>query len=121
MTSSLVRMQPRRGEVYDFDPDPVSGRELGMKVRPGVIISNDNFNRGASGLVIIVPTTSTIPPNHPLRITVHAPEGGFTKNSSICCDHVRSISVGRLKRYRGQVTPQTVSEIERRLRALLVL
>lgn len=119
MTHSPPRLMPRRGEVYDFDPDPTTGRELGKKIRPCVIISDDNFNLGASGMVVVVPTTSTIPVNHPLRFTVQPSEGGFDRASSICCDHVRSVSVERLTGIRGRVTTQTMHELETRLRMLL--
>ena len=119
MTSSPPRFAPRRGEVYDFDPDPVTGRELGKKIRPCVIVSDDNFNLGASGMIVAVPSTSTIPVNHPLRYTVQPPEGGFDRASSVCCDHLRSISVARLTAFRGRVTDRTMREIETRLRLLL--
>jgi mRNA interferase MazF len=112
---------PRRGEVYDYDPDPVQGRELGKKIRPCVVVSDDNFNLGPSGLVIIVPLTSTIKANQPLHCTINAPEGGVTKPSAICCEHVRSISIDRLTNRRGVVSPQTMAAVEDILRRLFVL
>jgi mRNA interferase MazF len=110
---------PRRGDVYDFNPDPVVGRELGKKIRPCIVVSDDNFNLGASRMIVVIPTTSTIPTNNPLRYTVQPPEGGFDRASSICCDHVRSVSIDRLIAYRGRITGQTMSALEMRLRRLL--
>ena len=50
-------MTPARGEVWNVDLDPVRGREQAGR-RPALVISVDLFNRGPSGLVVLLPITS---------------------------------------------------------------
>jgi mRNA interferase MazF len=48
----LKKNNPLQGEIWLFDPDPVKGNEIGKKVRPALVVSNNLMNEGASGLVI---------------------------------------------------------------------
>ena len=122
MTARPQPFAPRRGEVYDFDPNPVRGRELGQKpTRPGLIVSDDLLNAGPSGLVVVVPITSTIRTGQPLHFAIAPPEGGLDSPSDLCCEHLRSISVDRLTARRGVVSAVTLAAIEARLRTLLTL
>jgi mRNA interferase MazF len=101
------------------DLNPATGREQAM-VRPVLVVSNNQFNAGPSGLVTIVPITGT--DRHiPLHVRISPPEGGLTKPSIILCDQVRTISVKRLQKQLGAITPDTMAEIEDRIRILLDL
>ena len=48
-----------RGDVWLVDLSPVRGHEQAGR-RPALIVSDDLFNRGPAGLVIVAPITSTI-------------------------------------------------------------
>lgn len=48
---------PSRGEVWSAKLDPARGHEQ-AGARPVSIVSANGFNRGASGLVIVVPLTT---------------------------------------------------------------
>jgi mRNA interferase MazF len=54
----MVRIFPRRGEIYWVNLEPTIGSET-QKTRPGLIISNDIGNE-MSNMVIIAPITSKI-------------------------------------------------------------
>jgi len=64
-----------RGDVWVFDPEPTRGREIGKKLRPAIIISNDTFNNGPAGLVIILPLTTKYK-KIPCHITILPKDGG---------------------------------------------
>ncbi len=101
--------------------DPTQGHEQAGQ-RPCVVVSNDNFNHGPAGLLVIVPLTSklrTIP--IPLHVPVAPPEGGLTMASAALCDQIRTIDPARLTRQMGIIGDATMAEIERRLRLLLGL
>lgn len=110
---------PGRGEVWLVDLSPVRGHEQSGR-RPALVVSDDVFNRGPAGLVIVMPITSTVRmiPSH---IQVAPPEGGLTVASAILCEAVRSISTQRLLRHWGTVGPGTMSAVENALRFLLGL
>jgi mRNA interferase MazF len=84
-----------QGDIWLFNPDPTTGNEVGKKNRPGLIISCNAFNRGKSGLVIVVPLTSK-QKGVLTHVQIDPPEGGLLKTSYCMCEHVRSISVERL-------------------------
>lgn len=108
-----------RGDVYFVDLDPVKGHEQGRQ-RPAMIISDDGFNNGPAGLVMIVPITSS----HrgiPMHFPVNPPEGGLSTPSVILCDQIRTISTSRLGRRMGTLSPTSIAEVEDRLRILLRL
>lgn len=112
-------MKPNRGEVWLADLNPTRGHEQAGQ-RPVLVVSVDPFNHGPAGLVIVVPLTSKdrgIPTHVPLR----PPEGGLAVPSVLLCDAVRSISRERLTKKLGAVSPDTVAEVDMRLRLLMGL
>ena len=108
-----------RGDVWLADLNPTRGHEQRGR-RPVLIISEDDFNQGPAGLIIILPITSTQRPI-PTQIHLSPPEGGLKTPSAILCDAIRSISTDRLVKHWGRVSGRTVAEIEDRLRILLSL
>lgn len=108
-----------RGEVWLVDLNPVRGHEQAAR-RPALVVSADDFNRGAAGLVIIVPMT-TRERGIPLHVSVDPPEGGIKRRSFIKCEDVRSVSEQRLVRRFGVVSRETVALVADRLRIVLDL
>jgi mRNA interferase MazF len=110
---------PGRGEVWFADLDPTRGHEQAGR-GPVLVVSDDLFNRGPAGLVIVLPMTSTIRPvaSH---VPVSPPEGGVRRRTAILCEAVRSVSSERLVERRGQVAPATMAAVEDWLRILLRL
>ena len=110
---------PGRGEVWLADLNPTRGREQAGR-RPVLVVSEDLFNQGPAGLVIVLPVTSTIR-NVPSHVPIDPPEGGVRRRSAVLCEAVRSVSVERLVERWGSVGRPTLAAIEDRLRILLGL
>jgi len=108
-----------RGEVWLADLNPTRGHEQAGR-RPVLVVSEDLFNRGPAGLVIVLPMTSTVRPV-PSHVPVSPPEGGLRKKTAVLCEAIRSISTDRLILRWGSVAPQTMADIEDRLRILMRL
>jgi len=106
--SSLPR--PRLGEVWSVTFDPVRGHEQ-AGVRPGLVISNDPFNRTPYTFCILAPLTR-INRDIPSHIPVHPPEGGLRDVSFVLCEQVKSLSVSRLHRRLGTVEQSTVERVQ---------
>ena len=109
----------RRGEVWLGDMDPTRGHEQAGR-RPVLVVSDDSYNRGPAGLVVIVPLTST-PRGTPLHVVIEPPDGGVRNTSTILCDNVRAISPERLLRRWGRFSETTMALVEERLRRRLSL
>lgn len=101
---------PKQREIWQFDPDPVVGCELGYKPRPALIISNNMMNQGSSNMVIIVPCTSKHK-SIPSHIRIDPPNGGLESVSFAVCDQIRAISKGRLIKKYGIVDPRILKEV----------
>ncbi|MDP9470329.1 MAG: type II toxin-antitoxin system PemK/MazF family toxin [Chloroflexota bacterium] len=108
-----------RGDVWEADFDPTRGREQAGR-RPAVIVSVGLLNNGPSGLVFVLPVT-TRDRGVPFHVQVRPPEGNLTVPSVIQCDQLRVFAVEQLLRRRGSLAPDTMAEIEDRLRILLDL
>jgi mRNA interferase MazF len=107
---------PLRGEIWCAD----MGAEGGESVAPTpvLIISDNIFNSGPAGLVVIVPLTEKN-----LRIRTHVqlrpPEGGLQHDAFVQCEKIHSISLQRLRTPIGVVAAETMLDVEFRLAALL--
>lgn len=112
-------LNPRRGEVWYADLDPVRGHEQGGN-RPVLVLSMDEFNAGLAELVVVAPFTKR---QRPLRsrVSVEPPEGGLDYPSDVRCEDVRSLWRGCFGKRIGEVSDATMAEVEEILRALLVL
>jgi len=109
--------EPRIGEIWDVDFDPVRGHEQGGS-RPALVISNDRFNRMPNGLCIAVPITRT---SRGIRaqLPVEPPEGGLISPSVIMCDQARALSITRLRKRRGVVNGATLEHVQQSVGLLI--
>ena len=110
---------PARGDIWLASLSPTRGHKQAGR-RPVLIVSEDLFNQGPAGLVIVLPVTSTIR-SIPAHVPVAPPEGGLRHRSAVLCEAVRSISTERLIARWGAVSARTMTEVEDRLRILLRL
>jgi mRNA interferase MazF len=108
-----------RGEVWLVDLNPTRGHEQASR-RPALVVSNDVFNLGPAGLVVLIPMT-TRDRRIPLHIRIDPPEGGVRETSFVKCEDVRSVSTERLVKRWGEVSAQTLLRVGDRLRILLDL
>ena len=110
---------PGRGEVWLADLNPTRGHEQSGR-RPVVVLSEDVFNEGPAGLVIVLPLTTTLRPIT-FHVRVQPPEGGVKVPSAILCEAIRSISTDRLFGRWGAIAPSTMARVEDCVRILLRL
>ena len=111
--------KPRRGEIWYGHLDPVVGHEQAGR-RPVVVVSDDFFNQSAAELAVVVPLT-TRRRGLPLHVDVPATEGGLRQDSYIMCEAIRCVSTDRLEDLWGELSADTMYEVEDRLRRLLML
>lgn len=98
------------GEVWTVQFDPVVGHEQGG-LRPGLVVSNADYNSTPHELRLVVPITGTYR-GVPSQLLVYPPEGGLTKRSVILCEQVSAQSLLRFRRKRGEVTEQTLMRVQ---------
>ena len=110
---------PLRGEIWMIDLDPTRGHEQ-AGTRPALVVSDDVFNSGPAGLVIVLPLTSK-PKGVRSHVAVQPPEGGLRKPSFIKCEDVRSVAVERLGKRLGVISTATMEAVALRLRILMDL
>ena len=114
---------PRHGELWWFDPDPVRGTELGMKVRPALVVSVDTFNVNGPK-VVVVPGTSRQHTGNPFHVPFTYLLVGRQLTTYFCCDNVRAVDTRA--RLRARMAPQPVpphilAQVEQHLRTILDL
>ncbi|MBF4999845.1 type II toxin-antitoxin system PemK/MazF family toxin [Nocardia sp. BSTN01] len=113
----------RRGDVVLVDLDPVRGNEV-AKTRPAVVVSNDGANRRAvqlgRGVVTVVPVTSNTERIFPFQVLLEDVRG-LRVASKAQAEQVRSVSVERVGRVLGTLSPTLVKELDRALRLHLNL
>ena len=113
-------MVPARGDVWVVDLDPTRGHEQ-AKTRPCIVVSDDRFNRSASGLLVVVPLTS-VNRGIPWHVRAVPEDGGLRQESWAMVDQLRTVSRDRLVGDPwGRVSPAVMAVIEERLRLLLGL
>ena len=112
-------MTPQWAEVWDVDFGQPKGHEQGAQ-RPALVVSADWFNGTRAELHVVTPLSSR---NQALgtHLTIHPPEGGLDVPSDVMCEHIRSVSADRFIRKRGVLKDQTMDEVMKRLKVLLLL
>ncbi len=112
-------MSAARGEVWLVDFGEPVGREQSGH-RPGVVVSADGLNESRSGVVIVVPCTTT---RRGLisHVEIDPASSGLDELSYAKCEDVKSISEQRLVARLGAADPEAMFEIGRALRFLLDL
>jgi mRNA interferase MazF len=108
---------PLRGDLWTIDLDPTRGHEQAGKPA-ALVISDDVFNSGPAGLVIVLPLTSQAKGIR-THVAVQPPEGGLRKASYIKCEDVRSVAVERLGKRLGAVSAARIAAVAMRLRILM--
>jgi mRNA interferase MazF len=112
-------IEPQRGEVWTVDFDPTRGHEQAGK-RPALILSASLFNKGPSGLVVVLPIT-TRDKRIRSHIRIAPPDGGLPAVSFIKCEDIRSVSLERLSKRWGALATSSLEQVEDTLRILLEL
>lgn len=85
-------MEIKRYDIYFADLNPTVGSEI-KKVRPVVVISQDQMNKYLE-TVVVCPLTSKIHPQWRTRLQIKCGH----KDAEIAVDQIRTISKKRLKK-----------------------
>lgn len=114
----------RRGEIWLVDLEPVRTSKANKR-RPAVIVSNDGANAAATrlrrGVVTVVPVTSNVDRVYPFQVRLPAPETELDVDSKAQAEQVRSLSVERLGRRVGALTPGLLRRLDDAMRLHLGL
>ena len=97
-----------RGEIRWADLNPVRGREQ-AGLRPVLILSQDVFNE-RSGTVIAVAITSQ-PQQAGFPLTLELASGNLPKRSWVKISQIRTLSVERIGKRIGIVSPEELVQI----------
>ncbi len=105
----------RRGDVYWVDFSTARGGEV-AKTRPGVIVSNDAFNRHANRVQVVPLTTNTerVYPGEALVELAGAQRKAMA-------DQIATATKERLGDYVGRLSSKGMGELERAIRQQLGL
>ena len=106
-----------RGEIWLADLNPTRGHEQAGQ-RPCLVISVDLFNQGPAGLCVVLPLT-TKKKDILWHVSVAPAESGLKLAGYIKCEDMRSISLERVSRRLGSVSPSVLFAIEYRIARLL--
>ena len=97
-----------RGDVLWAELDPTQGREQAGR-RPVLVVSHDVFNE-RSGTVIAMAITSQ-PQEAGFPLTVELMSGRLPKRSWVKVGQIRTLSVQRLGKRIGRVSPEELLRI----------
>lgn len=105
----------RRGEIWLADLEPAIGAEAN-KIRPVVIVTNDNANERAAllrrGVLTVVPVTSNTTTVWDFQVLLPAAETGIEVDSKAQAEQIRAADVSRLRRRIGALSPALMWELD---------
>jgi len=112
-----------RGLVIDINLDPSRGSETG-KIRPCVVVTNNIYNERVP-VIQVVPITSWNPKKAKIRtnVEIEPSEGNKLSKKSIAdCLQTRPVDYQkRLKKIRGELSPETMELIDQALKIVFDL
>jgi mRNA interferase MazF len=113
----------RRGSVVLASLDPAIGSEQG-KVRPVVVVSEDAATIRAAnhqkGMITVVPITSNMSSVYDFQATISLVEDHRVAGKAQA-EQIRAISVARVVRELGTVSPEDMAAVDEALRVHLEL
>ena len=115
-----IEIKPSRGEVWLVNLNSVENSEQIKKI-PYVVISNNLFNHGPAGFVVVLPLT----PNYEKLswlVEVVPPEGEFKQTFYVISNQINTVAKERFSsKPTGRLTQKTLMAIKSRLQILLDL
>jgi len=101
-----------RGEIWLINFNPVKkSNEIG-KIRPALILQNDELNKGGYPTAIVMPiTTQLIDDAKPLRFRINKKDN-LEQDSDILIAHIRSVDNTRFIQKLTTLTKNEIQEIK---------
>lgn len=97
-----------RGEIYWADLNPVRGREQ-AGLRPVLILSEDVFNEHSGTVIAMAITSQSQSAGFPL--TLELKPGNLPKRSWVKISQIRTLSLERIGKKIGKVSPEELVQI----------
>ena len=98
-----------RGDIVGINLNPKKGDEIG-KIRPCVVISNDDENNILDTIIVIPLSTKLIDDMLPYRLRLSARDK-LEKDSDILINHIRTISKKRVTSKISKITNEEYKSI----------
>lgn len=95
-----------RGDIIWADLNPVKGHEQ-AGLRPVLILSQDIFNKHSGTVIAVALTSQPQPAGFPLNLELES--SGLPKKSWVKISQILTLSVQRLKRKLGKVSPEELA------------
>lgn len=106
------------GDVVNLDLGAPSGREAGFR-HPAVVTTAQAVLDETPSVVQVIPLTTTLR-GFGSEVVIGADDhNGLTADSAAQCQHIRSVSVGRIESVSGNVGSVILAEIREVLGALM--
>jgi mRNA interferase MazF len=103
--------QLKRGEVWLANLDPTQGSEQ-AGVRPVIIFQNDIVSQFSTTTITIPLTTNQRRASLPICMLIKQGDGGLSQDSVALCFQIRVLDKARLIRRLGQLSAETVAQLE---------
>lgn len=97
-----------RGDIVWADLNPVKGREQSGR-RPVLIVSHDVFNQRSATVITVALTSQPQKAGFPLTLELDAKK--FDKKVWVKISQVRTLSVARLGKKIGRVSPEILNTV----------
>lgn len=111
-----------RGNVWEVNLEPVVGSEKRGRSRPCVIVQNDIGNKYSPLVIVAVITDANNVVKHfPVDVYIGKGEGGFTLDSIIQCNQIRTVDKRRLVKHLGRLSTGTMARVDTALKISLQL
>jgi mRNA interferase MazF len=113
-----IGTMPKQGDILLI---PIPFTDLAsQKRRPVIVISNDQYNRKTSGMIVVAMTSNPQLTDYSLSITSSdLVEGALNRPGKIRVDKIYTLSQAIVAKTFGQVDDKTLSRIRRRLANLV--
>ena len=99
----------KRGDIVTVNLNPKRGHEVG-KIRPAVIISNDDENNILDTVILMPLTTDLLDDMQPYRVRIKKRDN-LKQNSDVLINQVRTLSKQRIKTKIATITQEEYQNI----------
>lgn len=113
-------MNIKRGNIYLAALDPTVGREI-SKIRPVVVVSNDQNNTYAGTVSILPITSKNTEKIYPFETYLAKGTANLPKNSKVKADQIRTIDKSRLVQFVGQLQENEMIKVDKAVSIHLAL
>ena len=103
----------RHGSIWIINFEPNFKTEIG-KTRPGLIISDSEFNSKRSKLTVLPFSTNLKKGGARIQVTA-TEQNGLDRDSIIIAIEPATFDKGRLKKYLGNLEPKLLIEVKKKL------